>query len=427
MDQSNLLLGCWQRRIFGVLWLTYSVMYLGRVNMAVALPLIENEFGWSTAAVGMISSAFFWVYAFGQLVNGILGDRLSSRIFVSIGLVGTALMNLLFGLSSTLGAMVLVWGFNGIFQSMGWGPIIKTASRWSRPEQRSSVSAFLGTTFVLGALASWYLSGRILTVLGRWELVFWIPAGVLLVQGVIWVILVRDKPSDVGLTIPGLIQEQDEASPTLQEYLRDTVIFLKQPTFLLLAVTTVFQGMIKDGINLWTPTLLMQSQNQTIGTAVAYSLIVPFLGFLGVLAASWLNHRLDGNDRKTVILFFALGAIAAVGVIAAFTRGSVVVLSVLIGLCSFVIHGVNVLLLSSVPLQYVHFGKTSTLAGFLDFASYIGSAVMTMLTGVIVSVWGWKCLLLLWVVLFFLGGISMFANRSLGQPHDIEMGEAGSF
>lgn len=89
------------------------------------------------------------------------------------------------------------------------------------------------------------------------------------------------------------------------------------------------------------------------------------------------------------------------GVIAAFTRGSVVVLSVLIGLCSFVIHGVNVLLLSSVPLQYVHFGKTSTLAGFLDFASYIGSAVMTMLTGVIVSVWGWKCLLLLWVVLFF--------------------------
>ena len=38
MDQSNLLLDRWQRRIFGVLWLTYSVMYLGRVNMAVALP-----------------------------------------------------------------------------------------------------------------------------------------------------------------------------------------------------------------------------------------------------------------------------------------------------------------------------------------------------------------------------------------------------
>ena len=335
-------------------------------------------------------------------------------------------MNLLFGFSSTLGAMVLVWGLNGIFQSMGWGPIIKTASRWSRPEQRSSVSAFLGTTFVLGALASWYLSGRIMTVLGRWELIFWIPAGVLFMQGAIWFSLVRDNPSDVGFTIPALIQERDEAAPTLKQYLKDTITFLKQPSFLLLALTTIFQGMIKDGINLWTPMLLMQSQNQSIGTAVTYSLIVPSLGFLGVLAASWLNHRLDGDDRKTVVLFFALGAITAVGVSWAFTRGSAIVLSVLIGVCSFGIHGVNVLLLSSIPLQYVRFGKTSTLAGFLDFASYIGSAVMTMLTGVIISGLGWKYLLWLWVALFLLGGISMFVNKSVGKSYNSEMREIES-
>ena len=85
MDQSNLLLERWQRRIFGVLWLTYSVMYLGRVNMAVALPLIEKQFGWSTAAVGHDQQCILLGLRCRPVDQWYIGDRLSSASLSVLG------------------------------------------------------------------------------------------------------------------------------------------------------------------------------------------------------------------------------------------------------------------------------------------------------------------------------------------------------
>jgi sugar phosphate permease len=385
-------------------------MYLGRVNMAIALPFIEQEFGWSTVRLGLISGSFFWVYALGQLVNGALGDHLKIRWFVFVGLAGTAAMNLGFGLSRTFAAMVLFWGFNGVFQSMGWGPILKTASNWTRSSERNKLTAFFGTTSVLGALVSWYLSGQILTRFARWELVFLIPSLILGIQSILWVVLIRDHPSDLGLTIPDSGHALQEKKLPLKVYLRETSDFLRQPKFLFLALITIIQGMIKDGINLWTPILLMQNHDQSIGVAAAYALLIPVFGFLGVFFASWFNQRVKGNDELTITVLFLSGVVVALAVRFALAGNSLLTLTLLIGLCSLVINGINALLLSSIPLRYSQRGKTSTLAGFLDFASYVGSGTMTILTGIVVNSWGWQTLLSAWVALFGLGGFLMFTR-----------------
>ena len=154
------------------MWLTYVLYYVGRMNLAVALPVIESEFGWTTMTTGLVSSSFYMVYAFGQLLNGSLGDRFSARWYVFGGLLGSAVCNLLFGLSNTLLAMAVIWGVNGIFQSTGWGPIVKVSSHWVLPWQRNTVSTILGTSFVLGSLFSWWLSGQILAMSGNWRAVF---------------------------------------------------------------------------------------------------------------------------------------------------------------------------------------------------------------------------------------------------------------
>lgn len=410
MEQSHFLLKKWRRRILGTLWMSYAFMYLGRVNMAMAMPFIEQEFGWNTVTLGIISSSFFWVYALGQLINGTLGDHLKARWFVFVGLAGTAAMNLGFGLSQTFVSMVLFWSLNGVFQSMGWGPILKTASNWTRPSERNKVSAFLGTTFVLGSLISWYLSGQILGRLARWELVFWIPSLVLGIQSLVWVFMIRDHPTDVGLTISECSFTLQEQKPPLKDYIRDTLVFLRQPRFLFLALITIIQGMIKDGINLWTPSLLVQSHNQPIGVAAIYALLIPIFGFLGVLLATWFNQKLQGNDELTITLLFSIGVVSALAVRFALTGSSLLILTLLIGLCSLVINGINIVLLSSIPLRYSQSGKTSTLAGFLDFASYVGAGSMTILTGIVVNSWGWQALLGGWVALFGLGGLLMLTR-----------------
>jgi len=400
----------WQWRVIGTVWLTYILYYVGRLNLAVALPVIESEFGWTTVTTGLVSSSFYWVYAFGQLINGSLGDRFSARWYVFGGLIGSAICNLLFGFSSTLTAMALIWGINGIFQSTGWGPIVKVTSHWVLPQQRNTVSTILGTSFVLGALFSWWLSGQILAISGQWRVVFWVPAAVLTLQALFWLRQVRDKPADVGIEIASEVPPQKQ-SPTLRQYFQDTFAFLKQPYLLLLSITTMFQGMIKDGINLWMPALLMQTRGLDITSAVGYSLIIPIMGFAGVLFASWLNSHLGNDERKSVSLLFAVGAIIALLLSQTFTTGSTLYLSLMIGVCSFVVNGINVLLLSAIPMRFVSTGKSSTLAGYLDFASYVGSALMTILTGIVVSLWGWGSVVTVWSVLFALGAASMLANK----------------
>lgn len=120
----------WQTRIFIACFIAYTAAYICRVNLSIAIPGIQSEFGFSNASIGLISTSFFWVYALGQLINGFVGDMVSSRTFIFVGLTASALINIAFGLSSVLWMMVLLWSVNGIFQSMLWAPMIKTLSNW---------------------------------------------------------------------------------------------------------------------------------------------------------------------------------------------------------------------------------------------------------------------------------------------------------
>ena len=403
----------WQVRVIGTLWLTYCTYYVGRMNLAVALPVLEGKFGFSTAALGLISSAFYWIYALGQLVNGSLGERLSARRFVFLGMLGTAACNLVFGFSKTLWGMVLFWGINGIFQSTGWGPIVKTAARWTAPHERHTVSAFLGTSFVLGNLASWWLSGRILAWSGRVELVFWVPAAMLALQALFWVSQVRNDPADVGLAAFAGVSSQSGRPLSLSQHLRETLAFVRLPTLTLLAVTTMVQGMIKEGINLWAPAMLMHSQGLDITAAAAYALMIPVMGFLGVVISGFLNKLFGNDERWGITVLFLCGAALSVGVRYCLQSSNTLLFSLAVGSCSLVVNGINALLLSSLPMKYGAAGKSSTLAGYLDFASYLGSACMTIITGAVISLWGWQYVAPLWTTLFLVGGASALVNRNM--------------
>jgi len=55
------------------------------------------ELGTSKARLGMIESASHIAYGVGKFVNGVLADRTNPRSFMALGLLLTALTNILFG------------------------------------------------------------------------------------------------------------------------------------------------------------------------------------------------------------------------------------------------------------------------------------------------------------------------------------------
>jgi len=386
----------WQRRVFLTCWLTYGSFYLCRVNLSVALPAIQQEFGWSKTSVGLIGSALFWVYAAGQLVNGQLGDRVRARRFVAAGLLASVALNVAFGFAASLPLMIAIWAANGYVQSMGWGPIVRTISRWFGPQRRGRLSALMGPSYVLGHAGSWLLSGWLLVRFG-WRAAFWVPAALVALSALHWTVRVRDDPQEVGLAAPeGASARPAAASAGWQGGLRRT---FAHPRLRWAGLVNGALGIVRGSSTLWAPTYLLEALNVDIGGAAVSAVVLPLCGLAGVLTAGWASDRFHGSRVAPITALGVAGLFAS----ALATRflapwGGLLLAVSLLGLTAALIHGAGSLLVTVLPLSLSREGGVSSAAGFIDFAGYVGSGVGGLLTGLLVDGWGWNAMFIFWTL-----------------------------
>ena len=157
------------------MWITYASFYLLRVNISIAMPEIMQEFSLTKTNMGLVLSSLFLLYAVGQFINGQLGDKLNSRRIITLGLLSSAVLNIIFGFTGgLLGLMVVIWGLNGYFQSMGWGPTVKAMANWFPVKVRGKTAGRLGTSYILGGAISWLLAGTIIKYF-NWRFTFFSP------------------------------------------------------------------------------------------------------------------------------------------------------------------------------------------------------------------------------------------------------------
>lgn len=400
----------WQLRTFILCWFAYACIYFGRVNLSVAIPEIQDFLGASKTQVGIIASLFFWVYGIGQLINGYIGDKVSSRLYIFIGLIVTASANILFGFSTSLIIMVVLWAVNGFFQSMLWGPMAKTITYWVSPEKRSSAAIGISTSIVGGFLMAWGLSGQILEHL-NWKWIFWIPGIFILLYSVVWYAGIRDHPEDIGLKSPNKeiynVNEENDIKTHLNYSLWEVI---KKTRLWLVVVACLAQGIVKDGINLWAPTFLMETHNLDIKSTTSLIIAIPVMNFCGVILAGWLNKKFMYREKITTIVLFVIGIFMIVG-LNTLGATSIFLGIIFLGLSSAMMYGANTLLLGVIPMNFAKYNKVSSIAGALDFCSYIAAGFAASITGFIVDSFGWGSVLSFWVVVTILGSIALVVSQ----------------
>ena len=176
-------------RMFVSAWLVYATYYLGRANFSIAIPLIMDDLGLKKTDLGLVASALFFTYAIGQFINGQLGDLYGARKLVTLGMIGSLLANLFFGFTGGVFQMVIVWGINGYFQSMGFSPNVKLIGDWFSKEERGTIMGLYGSCYQVGNAVSWVLSGIIAKNFG-WRYVFWIPSVVFVFSSILYYLAV---------------------------------------------------------------------------------------------------------------------------------------------------------------------------------------------------------------------------------------------
>jgi sugar phosphate permease len=103
-----------------------------------------------------------------------------------------------------------------------------------------------------------------------------------------------------------------------------------------------------------------------------------------------------------------------VGLISVGGSGSVWAAAALLGLSGLAVYGINSLLLTSLPLSFSQRGHVGAVAGFLDFASYVGGGISALAVGLLLNRQSWNAVFLYWLVatLIALGGGVMLGRRT---------------
>ena len=128
---------------WGFIGLLYTSFYMCRYNFSIANKAISEEFGFTRAQMGSIITTALFAYACGQIINGLLTDRMGGKRAMLIGAAGTILMNMLFGAASfagMLGLFIAIRGVDGYLQAFGAPGMVKINTAWFGHRERGRFS-----------------------------------------------------------------------------------------------------------------------------------------------------------------------------------------------------------------------------------------------------------------------------------------------
>ena len=107
----------------------YLAVYIARNILSAVTPEILEEGLLTKEFLGTLSSAYFTFYAVGQLINGIIGDKIKAVYMISTGLLLAGVTGFLFPLFVSGGVwLVAVYGMTGFFLSMIYAPMTRVVA-----------------------------------------------------------------------------------------------------------------------------------------------------------------------------------------------------------------------------------------------------------------------------------------------------------
>lgn len=394
----------WKWRVFWGVSLTYGIFYLCRLNISVALPEIGHKFGSSKALLGGIGSAFFILYSLGQFINGQLGDRVSPRLLILIGLVVSSSLNIAVGFSFSILAILIFWGANGYFQSMAWGPSVKILASWFPLKERGKISGFQAFFYQGGNVASWIIAGYLAQKLG-WRWAFFIPAIILLLTGIYFFNQVRNSPGQINLAIPW-----KNSSPNKQEVKSIFRQSIGNPRILKVAISFFFLSITSYSLLFWLPSYLVSSENSSVSLAAYRSIILPLSGAVSGLFTGWMTDRFF-SSKRTPLAIIMLGISLPVIFVFPYVS-SINGKLAFIFLLGLLIYGPHMLMVGTIPMDYATERAASSAAGFIDSLGYLGATVGGVGTGLIIDYFSWDKVFILYGISIFLSLFCLFLEKA---------------
>ncbi|MCI5764545.1 phosphoglycerate transporter protein PgtP [Actinobacillus porcinus] len=386
----------WQ--VFAGVFIGYAAYYLIRKNFSLAIPYLIDEYGYSKADLGTVGVALSLTYGFSKFIMGNVSDRSNPKYFITIGLLGSAAISLIFGLVpgvlASIPFMIVLGALNGWFQGMGYPPGAKTMTNWFSKSERGAWWSWWNISHNLGGGLIGPLALLGLAIFGTWQSLFYLPALIAILLAFVMFFLMRDTPESQGLPPVDewkgeAVLEKVESANTLSamDIFRKYIVHNK---FLwAIAIANVFVYFIRYGIIDWAPTYLKEVKHFTVDKQSWAYFLYEYAGIFGMLASGYLSDKVFKGHRAPPMLLFLVGVFIAIVVYWKNPAGNPLVDNICLVAIGFLIYG-PVMMIGLQAADLVPRVATGTATGLTGLFGYLlGSASAGWVMGKLVDLYGW--------------------------------------
>jgi MFS family permease len=357
------------------------ISYVHRGAFSVAAPFMSRELHLSKAGIGLILSAFFWIYSFMQIPAGWIVDRFGVRRAYSLGFVFWSIASTMIGLSRGLISLIGLRVALGAGQAITFPASARAVANSFPQSERGTVTGIYLTGVRFGA-ALINAVGAFLLARYDWKL-FFIATGLIpLVWLLPWNVFLKKFESNEEAASPKLEREKTS--------FRDSIMLLRHRSVFGIFLGFFAYDYVWFVFITWLPGYLALERNFTPAEMALYSSI-PYLPMSGIiiiagLLSDWLVRR--GIEERLVrkvfiIIGLAIGLLIVPAGMVADKHSAVLLLTISLsglGICS-----PNTWTLTQAVCQKKLVG---TVSGIQNFGGNLGGILAPALTGFIAHVTG---------------------------------------
>ena len=387
------------RLISALFCLLYFTSYMTRKSFsAVKLGIPDTLL--TDVQIGYIGSALFFTYGAGQVISGLLGDRIDPRKLILCGLGATTLCNAAFPFVTSVPVLIVLWGINGFAQALFWPPIVKLLTIYLKGESytRSVMAVSMAAQIALLAV---FGSATLFVSLCAWRGMFALACALAVVTGVLLVVgfrvLERRHPGQVRDALAGKAMEPIQESTAKEPAQKSESLWriILSSGLLFVFVMTASVGFLRDGIEEWMSTYLYDTFSLRADLSTLTNIFMPVFGLVCVRFAAMLHLRIIKDEIRevTILISTCAAATLALAIFHALHPAFSLAMIVLSVGC---IHAANTSLTCYLPARFVRSGKVSTVSGLVNAFTYVGSTLATSAVPALAQATSWQATILSW-------------------------------
>jgi MFS family permease len=299
--------GGYRWAVVAMLWSMCFFNYADRQAIFSVFPLLEKEMNLSAVELGLLGSAFAWLYGLGAPLAGMIIDRVRRKTAILGGLYAWSAICMATALSRNFRHLLFFRAAEGIGETFYYPASVSLISDYHGQATRSRALGFLVTSVYVGTIGGGFFAGLIGQHYGwRWSFVVFGGLGIVLGL-VLHRVLIEPRRGAAERAEAGA----DGPAPAVLPAAAALRLILRTPTALMLMAAFVCANFVAVVLLSWMPTFLYQRFGMSLAMAgLSATVFAQLASMAGAATGGWLADLMVKRTPRGRLMVQALGVLA---------------------------------------------------------------------------------------------------------------------